>query len=126
MKTKTIEEAKEKLHKCGFYNGPIDKEVTKQFTAAVADAQKAAGTFADGMWGPATDHFLDQYMSSSDQKLMSIAPLLNIRSGPGTDYSIIGEITRGTNLTLVQESRGWYEVSTDDGIKGWVTKRYVK
>lgn len=63
MKTSTIEEAKEKLQKCGFYHGPIDKEITKQFTAAVAEAQKAAGTFADGMWGPATDHLLTQYMN---------------------------------------------------------------
>lgn len=65
MKTSTIKEAKEKLKKCGFYNGPIDSEVTKQFTAAVAEAQKAVGTFADGMWGPATDHLINQYMDQN-------------------------------------------------------------
>lgn len=62
MNTSSIEETKKKLHKCGFYNGSIDKEITKEFTAAVAEAQKAVGTFADGMWGPATDHLLNQYM----------------------------------------------------------------
>jgi len=62
MNTTSIEAVKEKLHKCGFYNGPIDKEITKEFTAAVAEAQRTIGTFADGMYGPATDHLLDNYM----------------------------------------------------------------
>lgn len=65
MRTSSIEGAKVKLKKCDFYNGPIDEEITKEFTAAVAEAQKAIGTFADGMYGPATDHLLDKYMEDN-------------------------------------------------------------
>src|SRR5699024_2600301 len=35
---------------------------------------------------------------------------LNIRSGPGTNYSIIGSASKGETYTVVDEKNGWYKI----------------
>ena len=45
---------------------------------------------------------------------------LNIRSGPGTNYSIVDAYTKGTRITITQESSGWGKTS-----RGWVSLDYV-
>ena len=35
---------------------------------------------------------------------------LNFRSGPNTDYSIIGELSEGTSVTILSENNGWYKI----------------
>ena len=45
---------------------------------------------------------------------------LNIRSGPGTNYSILGAYTKGTRITITQESSGWGKTS-----RGWVSLDYI-
>jgi peptidoglycan hydrolase-like protein with peptidoglycan-binding domain len=67
MSTLSVKEIKQKLTKAGFYAGPVDDEVTKEFVAAVSAAQKQLGTFADGMYGQATDAKLDRYLTEQKQ-----------------------------------------------------------
>lgn len=55
---------------------------------------------------------------------------LNLRSGPGTDYSILGKLRRGIELNILNEAIGsdgdqWYQVITPDGKEGWVHSDYV-
>ena len=45
---------------------------------------------------------------------------LNIRSGPGTNYKIVGGYTKGTKITITKESSGWGKTS-----KGWVSLDYI-
>ena len=45
----------------------------------------------------------------------------NVRSGIGTDHSIVGTVRRGEKITVVEEADGWYHVF--DGIlNGWSDK----
>ncbi|HBT20369.1 MAG TPA: hypothetical protein DEA47_03235 [Peptococcaceae bacterium] len=46
--------------------------------------------------------------------------IVNIRSGPGTNYSIVGQVRQGAPLVVYDEKDGWYRVSTTTGIKGWI------
>ena len=62
----TRKEQQQLLRRAGFYNGPIDGEVTREFIAAVTEAQKAIGTFADGLWGPATEQKLKIYIEEQN------------------------------------------------------------
>jgi uncharacterized protein YraI len=55
---------------------------------------------------------------------------LNVRSGPGTDYAVLGMIQPGTVLVLTgkNETATWLQVeytAAADG-KGWVTAAYVQ
>lgn len=46
---------------------------------------------------------------------------VRIRSGAGTNYSIIGSVNKGTEVRIWGESGDWYMIDTDK----WVSKRYV-
>ena len=47
---------------------------------------------------------------------------LNVRSGPGINYSRIGSVDRGDQLTILGQVRGcsWLNVTTPNGTVGWV------
>lgn len=47
---------------------------------------------------------------------------LNIRKGPGTNYDVVGTISKGGVYTIVKEQNGWGFLKS--GI-GWISLRYV-
>ena len=50
---------------------------------------------------------------------------LNLRSAPGTTYSVITVLYNGEILTLTGSDRGaWIEVTTAAGVIGWVNSTY--
>ena len=49
------------------------------------------------------------------------ASILNVRTGPGTGYSVSGSLARGASVSVVAESNGWCKLSSG----GWVSKTYV-
>lgn len=55
------------------------------------------------------------------------SPYLNMRSGPGTNNSVIAVLPQGTEVYLVARSSGstWYLVMTQGGPTGWVRRYYV-
>ncbi len=52
------------------------------------------------------------------------ASALNVRSGPGTENSKIGQLSCGTLVTIVEKLDGWYQISTDS-ISGYVSAEYI-
>ncbi len=55
---------------------------------------------------------------------------LNVRSGPGTGYSSITQISRGTTVTVIDETmasdgKKWYQISLSDGTVGYVLGTYL-
>ncbi len=51
--------------------------------------------------------------------------VLNFRSGPGTEHSILSQVTRGTILQVTGTSGSWLNVIRPGGQKGWVHGDYV-
>lgn len=50
---------------------------------------------------------------------------LNIRSGPGTSYSVLSSIAPKTVVQLTEKSNSWYKVKLQNGVTGWVTSKYI-
>jgi len=51
---------------------------------------------------------------------------LNLRSGPGTNYKIIGSLSYGQKVTLIEKNiNNWYLVEAD-GKEGYVSSKYLK
>lgn len=48
------------------------------------------------------------------------ASALNIRTGPGTNYSVAGQVTEGYKLNILEVQNGWGRTSD-----GWVLLKYV-
>jgi len=59
-----------------------------------------------------------------DQVRVSVR-ILNIRSGPGSRYGVIGQACHGTALTILDHDRGWLYVRLPNGRIGWVMDRYT-
>lgn len=58
-----------------------------------------------------------------------VAPYkLYIRSGPGTDYSIVAKLDEGNEMTRIAKSVNtqWDKVRLDNGIEGYVFRDYTK
>lgn len=54
--------------------------------------------------------------------------LLNVRSGPGTTFSRVAQLSNGAVVTLVEGPRSgegftWWRIRTDSGMEGWVVER---
>ena len=55
---------------------------------------------------------------------------LNLRSGPGTEYSLVAKLARGTALTLlgrddVPANGLWLYARTGEGVEGWALSDYL-
>ena len=52
--------------------------------------------------------------------------VLHLRSGPGSDYSVIGRYRRGTKVTVLDSSnKRWTRVRTPDGKVGYMYRQYL-
>ena len=49
---------------------------------------------------------------------------VNVRSGPGTDYDIIGGISYGSSVTITGQSGNWYIINYN-GRTGYISADYV-
>lgn len=47
---------------------------------------------------------------------------MNVRSGPGTSYSVVRKLPLGTSVTLYEEKNGWGRISSNE----WISMQYVK
>jgi uncharacterized protein YraI len=54
-------------------------------------------------------------------------PLVNLRTGPGTDFQVLGQATQGTRLEIVgrNEAGDWWQVCCFDGQQAWVIDELV-
>ncbi|QHS22871.1 SH3 domain-containing protein [Virgibacillus sp. MSP4-1] len=50
---------------------------------------------------------------------------LNIRSGPGLDYDVIGQASQNTSVQILEKSGDWFKVQFQN-FAGWVSGDYVR
>ena len=53
------------------------------------------------------------------------ANALNVRTGPGTSYSVVKSLSKGTTVTLLEKSGSWYKIKAGS-TTGWVAAEYLK
>ncbi len=67
-------------------------------------------------------------VSGSVAQVMTKYPssTVNLRSGAGSDYKVVGEYGRGTRLEILDESGNWYKVQISGSSRtGYMSKNYV-
>ncbi len=50
---------------------------------------------------------------------------LNVRSGPGVGYKIIGKVTKNEAVGKIEVYGSWCKIKTSKGIIGWVSSKYL-
>ncbi|MHA7836685.1 MAG: TIGR04211 family SH3 domain-containing protein [bacterium] len=51
---------------------------------------------------------------------------LNLRSGAGTQYKILGAVETGDELVVLSRNESWTRVQTQDGQTGWIPAGYLE
>lgn len=64
-------------------------------------------------------------LATKGSKYVVTASSLNFRSGPGVGYGVIKGLRRGTTVTYVDYSHGWWLVKTSNGQTGYVDRKYL-
>ena len=63
--------------------------------------------------------------SSAATVYRTTASTLNLRAGAGTEYAVIGKLSRGTGCTILESKGNWRRIKTLKGTKGWVSANYL-
>jgi phage protein U len=53
------------------------------------------------------------------------ATILNVRTGPGVTYKILGGLSKGRKVSIISSSGNWYKISYNSST-GYVYKKYIK
>ena len=67
----------------------------------------------------------DDYVDLSHEKGEKIGEVnavrVNLRAGPGTKHSILGQVSKPESLRVIsREEGGWYKIEPPQGASGWV------
>ena len=62
--------------------------------------------------------------STSGQGIVT-ASTLNVRSGAGTNYSVVTKVYKNDKVDLLETLNGWYKVKLSNGKTGWVSGDYI-
>ena len=63
---------------------------------------------------------------NDSDKVQVTVSALNMRSGPGTNYSILRTLSKNTLLNVIDEINSpWLHVMTQDGLEGYVHEDYI-
>lgn len=106
------------------------------FQQALNDQMNRSAPVTDARgngWQPATRAEVQRYLNPNNfipdnlddvNMLLSTARVtsstLNIRTGPGTSYPVIGSASEGEKFAIVGERNGWYEIALE-GNTGWIS-----
>ena len=63
--------------------------------------------------------------ASAAQTATVTTSVLNVRSGAGTNYSVISKVHKGDTVNIIGSSNGWYKIELSNGKTGWVSSDYV-
>jgi uncharacterized protein YraI len=77
---------------------------------------KAGSGSSAGQAAPSSSAFIGQISGSN----------VNVRSGPGLRYYIVGQLTSGDLVNVVKTTKGWDVISAPAGARCYVAKQFVK
>lgn len=47
---------------------------------------------------------------------------VNLREGPGTNYKVVGNVKKGTSLSVLEDKGSWLRIRLQNGSEAWVSK----
>jgi len=63
--------------------------------------------------------------TASAERLAVSAPVANIRSGPGTNHTVLWKVEKYFPIRVIEKSGEWYHFEDFEGDKGWVHQSLV-
>lgn len=93
--------------------------VSKDYITIVEDSNNSGNSGNNNSSNPGND-------TSSKGLIGTVtADALNVRSGAGTNYSVISSVSYGTKIDILSNENGWYKIKLNNGF-GYVSGTYVQ
>lgn len=89
---------------------------------AIVDFQRKNDLEPDGVVGELTMNALEKATSKAGYTVKVTASLLNVRSGPGIENTVVGMIRKNATYKLLEIKDGWGRIASP---AGWVSLSYV-
>ncbi|GLX70698.1 N-acetylmuramoyl-L-alanine amidase [Paenibacillus glycanilyticus] len=68
----------------------------------------------------------DNVSASTANRATVLTDMLRLRAGAGLDHKILGFLSKGEIVTVIDNLDGWARVQTQDKQLGWVSDRYIE
>ena len=94
------------------YNGK-SVYVSKEYVQVSGGASSSSGSSSQ------------ETRSSKSGQVVNVHSSLNVRSGASTSSSVIGSLSNGSKVTIVEESGSWYKINYGN-TTGYVSKDYIQ
>jgi cell wall-associated NlpC family hydrolase len=69
--------------------------------------------------------FSSNVLAADVKSGITTASSLNLRSGPGPDFKIVGHLVKGSTVSILGLSGDWYKVKTTNGDIVWANKSFI-
>lgn len=76
--------------------------------------------YKDGIGWVASQYLSDTKLGTGISQKIKLTSNANLRSGPGTDYSLISSANAGTQFMQVDQEGDWLQIELSDGSTAWV------
>ncbi len=63
--------------------------------------------------------------ATTKAQVVGVKDSLNVRSGPGTNNRVVGQLRAGETVTVTGTQHGWSQVSAG-GTSGWVSSEFLR
>ncbi|MDD2715458.1 MAG: SH3 domain-containing protein [Candidatus Wallbacteria bacterium] len=72
-------------------------------------------------------YIFKEYISPrKEERYLVTGDNVNLRSGPGLNYPVVGKLQRGESVLLLKQSNNFARVLIENGKSGWVSTDYIK
>ena len=83
-----------------------------------------SGSWVQVKYDNKTGYVYGSYVGDYSYTKYVIATTLNVRSGAGTSYSVLGSLSKGTKVEVISTTNGWSKISYN-GSTGYVSSQYL-
>ncbi|HLF18172.1 MAG TPA: SH3 domain-containing protein [Candidatus Omnitrophota bacterium] len=67
----------------------------------------------------------DKYIERKGKQGLVTAKDVNVRAGADINFSIVGQLTQGDTVTILDTKPGWYKIAPVEQSYGWVKEEFV-
>lgn len=67
----------------------------------------------------------DEKVNTLKKGIINVASVLNVRSVPSTEGTIISKLSNGTEVSILSIDEEWYQIQLSTGVKGFVHSDFV-
>lgn len=70
--------------------------------------------------------FVNDYLTENPINETKATLSTNVFSGPGGVFHILGTLTKGDRLSILEERNGWYRITSNTISQGWIPKTFTE